>query len=403
MAGTYSDAELEGMLAAGEGESVEFKESLSGEARKRIREAVCGFANDLANHRRAGVVFVGVDNAGQPNGLDISDGLLTNLSNVRSDGNIVPPPTLSVEKRTLRGDEVAVVTVHPSDSPPVSYQGRIVVRIGPTGRVATAQDERILNERRWYLDRYFDAQPVRRARIADLDLLRFEGEYLIAAVNPELLARNDRTVEERLAATKMIISVADPIPTVTGILTLGKSPLDFFPGAYVQFLRIAGQKLGDEIVDEGQYDGPIAQVIRRLDEKLRAHIRTSIDIRSGPVEQRHSSYPLFALQQLTRNAVMHRTYEATNAPVRVYWYDDRVEIMSPGGPYGIVTKETFGQPEAVDYRNPNLTETMRALGLVQRFGYGIQDARRALHENDQPDPEFRVDPNWVSCTVRAGS
>lgn len=399
----YSDAELEEMLAAGESELVEFKASLSGEARKRIREAVCGFANDLANHRQVGVVFVGVDDDGRPAALNVSDELLTSLSDVRSDGNIVPPPTLSVEKRTLRGADMAVVTVSPSDAPPVSYQGRIVVRVGPTCRVATAQDERILNERRRHLDRYFDSQPVGRAKIADLDLLRFEREYLLHAVDPEVLDRNDRTVEERLAATKMIVSIADPRPTVAGILVLGQRPLDFLPGAYVQFLRIAGLEMGDEIVDEERCDGPIGQLIRRLDEKLNAHIRTSVDIRSGPVEVRRSSYPLAALQQLTRNAILHRTYEGTNAPVRVYWYDDRVEIMSPGGPYGIVTAETFGLPEAVDYRNPNLAGAMRALGLVQQFGYGIQDARRMLLGNGQPEPEFQVNPNWVSCTVRASS
>ena len=399
----YSDAELEEMLAAGESELVEFKASLSGEARKRIREAVCGFANDLANHRQVGVVFVGVDDDGRPAALNVSDELLTSLSDVRSDGNIVPPPTLSVEKRTLRGADMAVVTVSPSDAPPVSYQGRIVVRVGPTCRVATAQDERILNERRRHLDRYFDSQPVGRAKIADLDLLRFEREYLLHAVDPEVLDRNDRTVEERLAATKMIVSIADPRPTVAGILVLGQRPLDFLPGAYVQFLRIAGLEMGDEIVDEERCDGPIGQLIRRLDEKLNAHIRTSVDIRSGPVEVRRSSYPLAALQQLTRNAILHRTYEGTNAPVRVYWYDDRVEIMSPGGPYGIVTAETFGLPEAVDYRNPNLAGAMRALGLVQQFRYGIQDARRMLLGNGQPEPEFQVNPNWVSCTVRASS
>ncbi len=42
-------------------------------------------------------------------------------------------------------------------------------------------------------------------------------------------------------------------------------------------------------------------------------------------------YPLVALQQLVRNAVMHRAYEITNAPVRVTWFRDRVEIQSPGG------------------------------------------------------------------------
>jgi len=85
-----------------------------------------------------------------------------------------------------------------------------------------------------------------------------------------------------------------------------------------------------------------------------------------------------ALRQLTRNALMHRSYEATNAPVRVYWFDDRIEIHNPGGPFGGVTPENFGQPGVTDYRNPNLAEALHALGYVQRFGAGIAIARKAL-------------------------
>ena len=361
------------------------------------------FAHSLTtcrNHRRAGVAFVGVRDDGLPTGLEITDQLLLQLASVKSDGNILPPPTMSVEKRSLVGYDVAVVTVQPSDAPPVSYRGQIWIRVGPSCRIATRQDERILTEKRRHLDRYFDAQPVRRASIADLDLRAFEGEYLLGAVDPVVLAANDRTTEERLAVTKMIVSVGQPEPTVTGILTLGKRPLDFLPGAYVQFLRIAGTELTDQIVDATRCDGPIGQLIRRLDEKLTSHNRTSVDIRSEPREVRRSTFPMTALEQLTRNAIMHRTYEGTNAPVRVYWYDDRIEITSPGGPYGVATAETFGQPEAVDYRNPNLAEAMRVFGLVQRFGFGIQDARRALRENGQPPPEFRIERNWVVCIVR---
>ncbi len=100
---------------------------------------------------------------------------------------------------------------------------------------------------------------------------------------------------------------------------------------------------------------------------------------------------------------MHRAYEGTNAPVRVYWFDDRVEIMCPGGPYGVVTVETFGRPDAVDYRNPIVAEAMRVLGLVQRYGVGIAAARRALRDNKQPAPEFEVRAELVRCTVRAGA
>jgi predicted HTH transcriptional regulator len=130
---------------------------------------------------------------------------------------------------------------------------------------------------------------------------------------------------------------------------------------------------------------------------LSAHNRVHVDITSGPVEKRTYHYPLDALQQLVRNAVMHRTYEGTNAPVRVYWFNDRIEIISPGGPFGAITPSNFGTAGLADYRNPRLADTMKVLGFVQRFGVGIQIAQRSLQENGNPPIEFAVDQNWVKC------
>lgn len=80
--------------------------------------------------------------------------------------------------------------------------------------------------------------------------------------------------------------------------------------------------------------------------------------------------------------------------------DDRIEISSPGGPFGVVTKENFGGPGITDYRNPNLADAMKVLGFVQRFGIGIQSARAELQKNGNPEPEFQVEPVTVVATVR---
>ena len=397
----YSDRELERMLADLESDLVEREESVGGDGPRRIREAVCAFANDLPDHRRPGVVFVGADDAGNPAGLEITDQLLLQLADIKTDGNIVPPPTLTVAKGVLAGGAVAVVTVRPADSPPVRYRGRTWVRVGPRRAVASAQDERILNEKRRHRDPHHDVFPVPVASLEELQVGRFMDEYLPAAVDPETLAANDRSAEERLAAAKMIVAVDDPVPTVAGVLVLGKRPRHFLPGAYVQFLRIAGREWGDEVVDAARCEGPVADLVRRLDDKLIAHNRTAVEFISGPTETRRSTYPLGALQQLVRNAVMHRAYDGTNAPVHVYWFDDRIEINSPGGPYGALTAENFGRPGVIDYRNPTLAEAMRVLGLVQRYGFGIPAARRELRAAGQSDPEFSIDAHWVHCTVRA--
>lgn len=274
------------------------------------------------------------------------------------------------------------------------------MRVGPRRSVATLQDERILNERRRHRDRPFDIQPVHGAAFIDLDLQRFEREYLPAAVAPDILAANARSSEERLAALKMVSAVDVLVPTVLGVLVLGRDPRAFLPGAYVQFLRVQGTDLAGPIVDEQSIDGPLLDVARKLDEKLTAHNRTAVDFTSAPTEQRHPLYPMEALQQVTRNALLHRTYEGTNAPVRVTWFDDRIEISSPGGPFGAVTVENFGQPHLADYRNPNVAEAMRVLGLVQKFGAGLAVARAAMLHNGNPEPEYTVSPSHVLVTLR---
>lgn len=398
----YTDADLELMLADLESDLTERKQSFASVA-DRVRETVCAFANDLPDHRCAGVIFIGACDNGTPSNLAITDQLLLQLADIKTDGNIVPPPTLSVAKHTLRGAEMAIVVVHPADSPPVRYKGRIHIRIGPRRGLASAQDERILSEKRRYRDRPFDVQSVPSADVADLDRRFFEETYLPSAFARDVLAANDRTYEQRLAATKMIVAVDEPKPTVLGTLVLSSRTRDFLPGAYIQFLRIAGTSLGDPIADEQAIDGTIYDVLRRIDEKLTAHTRTSVNLTSGPVEQRKPSYPLPALQQLVRNSVLHRTYEATNTPVRLSWYDDRIEISSPGGPFGTVTAENFGQAGVTDYRNPNLAEALRVLGFVQHFGAGIPTARRALAENGNPPPEFDVQPTYVGVIVRPSS
>lgn len=396
-----NDDELLRLLRGGESHRVEFKESLSGDAANRVREAACAFANDLPGDGLPGVAFVGVRDDGTPTGAPVTDELLRQLADVKTDGNIVPPPSLFVDKRALEGEEIAVMVVLPSDSPPVRYRGRIHVRTGSRRGAATEQDERILNERRRHGQRPFDLEPVPSSRLSDLSLTFFENEYLPQAFAPDVLEANDRTREQRLASLKMIASPDDPTPTVLGLLVLGKSPQDFIPGAYVQFLRIEGTELADPIVDAEDIRGAVSDALRRLDDKLISHNRVAVDLTSARTERRDSLYPIAALQQITRNAVMHRAYEATNAPVGVTWFSDRLEVINPGGLYGSVNENNFGAPGIVDYRNPNLAEAMRTLGFVQRFGVGISTARRLLQEAGHPQMTFSPIESHVRVEIRA--
>jgi len=389
--------ELEALLSDLESDRVERKESAADGA--AIRRAICAFANDLPDHREPGVLFIGARDDGSSCSLQITDELIRKLSQMRGDGNITPFPTMTVQKMTVGGSEKAVVIVQPSDAPPVRYRGTVYVSVGSTRVPASPQDEHILTEKRRSRDLPYDLRPVRAASPDDLSSRSVE-EYLKSAVAADVLDQNQRPPEQQLASLRLVTAEPPLTPTVMGILVAGKDPRGFVPGAYVQLVRFDGVTLADPVKDQKEIDGTIADQVRIADELFSVHIAVSSRFAGLPVEQQQPDYPLAALQQFIRNAVMHRDYEGTNAPVRVYWFRDRVEIHNPGGPFGQVTKENFGTPGITDYRNPHLAEAMHNLGFVQRFGVGIQTARKALEKNGNPLPDFVVQPTNVLVVVR---
>ncbi len=396
----FSDQELVALLDDTESDRVERKQTFKGDVPKKARQAVCAFANDLPSHNKPGVLFIGAQDNGEPSGLEVTDQLLLSLADMKTDGNILPLPVLSVEKRVLKDSDMVVVTVMPSDMPPVKYDGRIWIRTGPRRSIANEQEERILNEKRRYKNIPFDIYPVPGAKITDLSKTIFENEYLPAAFAADVLESNGRTYEERLASCKMIVSPDDTMPALLGLLAIGKSPQDFLPGACIQFLRINGTELADPVIDEENIGGAMVEMLRRTEEKLKAHNRTAIDITSAETHIKEMPYPPAAIQQILYNAVLHRTYENTNAPVRVYWFNNRIEINSPGGPYGNVTPDNFGEPGITDYRNPNICDILKTFGFIQAFGRGIAVARREMEKNGNPPLKFETSRSAVVCMLR---
>jgi ATP-dependent DNA helicase RecG len=390
-----SDEELTALVSDVETDRVERKQSATD--LDRIRQAICAYANDLPNYGRPGVVVVGMRDDGSCAHAKIDDKMLTTLAGLRSDGKILPFPMMRIDARTIDRCKLALIVVEPSDNPPIRVDGRVWVRIGPRRAQATPEEERRLTEKRRWGNLPFDQHAVLQSTLEDLDLVRFRLEYLPSALPPEIIDENTRTPEDQMRALRLL---RGDVPTVTAILVLGKDPRGWLPGAYIQFVRFDGLDVTAPIKDQLEIGGTVVDQLRRLDDKLAAHVEVHADL-SGQTEVRRPSYPLDALREFTRNAVVHRNYDSTSAPVRVHWYQDRIEITSPGGLYGSVTADNFGQPNATDYRNPALAEALKNLGFIQRFGMGIARAQLALKKNGNPPAAFLLaDPTLVMVTIR---
>jgi ATP-dependent DNA helicase RecG len=94
-----------------------------------------------------------------------------------------------------------------------------------------------------------DREPFPPATLQDLDLELFHRVYLPAALPAEILEQNQRTDEAQLASLRFVSLDGGACPTTLGLLVIGRDPLRYLPGAYIQFLRIDGASLADPIRD----------------------------------------------------------------------------------------------------------------------------------------------------------
>lgn len=375
-------------------ESDRIERTVSVKNTDKFCEAICAFANDFPNHRQSGFLFIGVADNGDLSGLTVTDELLQSLGGIRSDGNILPQPALTVTKVSLEGGDVAVVEVAPSDLPPVRYKGRVWIRVGPRKSIANEQEERILTERRVALARSFDARPCQEATIDDLALGQFDA-YRREAVDAETIEANHRSIPHQLASLRLYDPERD-CPTYAGLLLVGKNPRFFLSGAYIQYLKLPSTSLTDIPQDQVEISGDLLSVLRELNARIKVLIQTSMVQVTSLQERLLPDYPESALRELLMNAVMHRNYDS-NSPIRFYVFSDHVEIQSPGGLYGEATRENF--PTRNSYRNPVIAEAMKSLGFVNRFGYGVQRAQALLSENGNPPAQFEFDEHSVLVKV----
>ncbi len=354
----------------------------------KFAEAICSFSNDLPNHKEPGYLVIGARDDGSISGLTVTDQFLQNLAGIRSDGNILPIPIINVEKFSFPSGDIAVVEVIPSPLPPVRYKGRVHIRIGPRKAIATREEERILTEKREAYPHSFDASPVLSAELEEISSAQFYA-YREAAVDHSIIEQNNRPIEHQLACLGFYDTKVKH-PTYAGIIAFGKNPRFYMPGNYIQYLRFAGTEMTDLPTDQKEISGDLLSILRELDSLVSASVVTKL-IQLTPLQEKQvSDYPVVAIRELLFNAIMHRDYES-NAPIRFYWFADRIEIQNPGGLYGAVELDTLGTIN--DYRNPTIADVMKTLGYVNKFGYGIQKTRAELSKNGNPPAEFDTPAN----------
>ena len=353
----------------------------------KFQEAICAFSNDLPNSRKKGYLILGAYDNGTLSGLKVTDDLLKKIAAIRSSGNILPIPVMSVDRYVFPEGELLVAEVTPSMLPPVRYRGRTFIRIGPRRDIATEAEERILAERRTSYMATFDTMPCLAARLSDINTELVRSKYLEKLIDKDLLAADSRPIEEQLSAVGMYDTEND-CPTNAAMVLFGKQPRRFMPGLYVQYVRFKGEDMSSEVENEIQLEGNYCELLPRLESLLELSV-----IKKKPVfvsllrEEMVSNFPYTAIRELVMNGCMHRDLQS-NMPLRIYEFAHHLEITNAGGLYGNARPENF--PTINDYRNPLIASAMKTMGYVNMFNRGVGQVQTDLKDNGNPPAEFVV-------------
>ena len=121
------------------------------------------------------------------------------------------------------------------------------------------------------------------------------------------------------------------------------------------------------------------------------------EVIQGADRKKMEKIPEAAFREAIANALIHRVWDV-DSQIRVSMFDDRIEIVSPGGlPSGITAEEYLSGKLSV-LRNRNLANVFYRLGFVETFGTGITRIKQ-LYEEGLIKPDFEVSENAIKIML----
>lgn len=188
--------------------------------------------------------------------------------------------------------------------------------------------------------------------------------------------------------------------TNAGVLLFAAEPSFILPQARIRVVKIDGTELGTgarmNVVKDETFDGPLVKAYPQAKAFIASQLRDFQFERPGATFATISEYPEFPWAEGLANAVAHRDYSIEGEYTRVYIFDDRMEITSPGKTPNFVTIENMRDSRYS--RNPRLARALTAFAWVREFNEGVKKIYEDMADAGLPDPEFSA-PNRQSVKL----
>jgi len=182
-------------------------------------------------------------------------------------------------------------------------------------------------------------------------------------------------------------------PTGLGLLLFGKNPQLTFTQARVQFF--INQPGADDITEN--FDGPVLLQPQKIQKYLDIIYPKYISRKTMQREE-YYNVPIEVIRETINNAIAHRDYTISGATVKVYIYDDRVEVFSPGKPIHPLEKfNTYNVPP--ESRNPKIAYLFNEISVVEELGLGMKELKKLAEVPQLPKPSFRMNEQYFVTTI----
>lgn len=376
------------LISKGETSQVQLKENITNVT--KLAQELAAFTNS-----EGGIIIVGVRD---------SDWSITGLSNddlrrlgsmvaTAANDHIKEPIYPATEVISLIDEEgnaknVLLIKVEEGTGKPYTDKDGVVwVKSASDKRKVTSPEElsRLLQSGRRY---YADKAPIHDAGLDDFDLKAF-GDYF-KKVYDQYYTEIDTPIQQLLSNQNLY---KDGHPTLAGLLLFGKRPEQKLPNFIIKCVRFTGNDIaGTQYLDSEDMKGTIQEQFKNTMAFLSRNLikeQGNQDFNS----QGKWIVSKLALQEIVQNAIIHRNY-FKNSPIRVFMFNDRIEIISPGKLPNSLTIENirFGQSVA---RNNTLISFASNMLPYRGIGSGI---RRALKE--EPDMDLINDTEGEQFIVK---
>ena len=385
--------QLVALAAAGESETVEFKETTG--TRREGTRTVCAFLNQAGGQALFGATRGGVL-VGQQVSARTNEELSAELQ------QIDPPAFPTIERvRVDSGREVIVVGTSHGPVSPYSYRGSTYRRVGNTTVAMSADEysrmlfERMHSEQRW------ENQPATGWSINDLEVGEIWRTAAEAIRSGRMEEPPSREPADLLRGLGLLRDGA--LLRAAAVLFGNRERLEFeMPQCLLRIARFRGVDRM-QFLDNRQFNGHAFALLASAERFLRDSVPIAGRFESDRFERIDEPlYPPLATREALANALCHRDYSIGGGSVGVAIYDDRLEVTSSGSLHFGLTPEKLFVPHESRPWNPMIARTFYRRGIIEEWGSGTLKMADVAREAGLPTLEIEDANDCVTVCFRHG-